>query len=97
MCQHTTVCFITAILAVSFPVTKEGFRNAAVVFITLVIAALHLKTFEFIRAVLAVRHAITHLVLLNAPLPMCTLELVCRRKSHDRSSGRTGPNFEDDC
>lgn len=55
------------------------------------IAALHHPiTLEFIRAVLTVRHTITHLVLLNALPPMCTLELACRRKSHDHSFGRTG-------
>lgn len=76
---HTTVFLIAAVPAVSLPVTEEAVWNAAAFVITLVSAALHLLgTSHFVRAVLTLRHTVTHLALLYALLSMGTLELVCR-------------------
>lgn len=77
VCPHTTLCLITAIRAVTFPITKEATGNAAAFVVALMRTALHvLSAFCFIRAVLTVRHTITHLALLNAHPSMGTLELV---------------------
>lgn len=79
VCPHTTFGLITAIRAVTFPITEEATRNAAGFVVALMRTALHvLCAFRFIRAVLTVRHTITHLSLLNAHPSMGTLELVYR-------------------
>lgn len=79
-CKHTTGCLVTAVATVLLPVTQETARDAAAVFVTQMSATLHvLGTGNFIRAVLALGHAVTHFTSLNTFSSMGTLELVCSR------------------
>lgn len=76
---RTTARLITAIPAVPLPITEEAVRDAAAPPITQVRTAIHLLgTSLFIRAILTLRHTITHLALLYALPSVGTLELVCR-------------------
>jgi hypothetical protein len=73
--ELTTVGLISAIQAVPLSVTEEGVWEAAGL-VTVVNTALHgLQAVQLIRAVLTLGHTVTHLPLVNAFLPMCTLKL----------------------
>ena len=72
----TTIGLVCAIQAVSLPVTEEGDWEAAGLVIAVVGAALHVRhTLRLIRAVLTLGHAVTHLTVVDALLPMGALEL----------------------
>lgn len=76
--EGTTSGFICAICTVLLAVTQEVCRQAAGLVVTVMNTAPHQRhALKLIRAVLTLRYTITHLALLDAHLPMGTLELIC--------------------